>query len=329
MQLPVYEPVVTVVYDPTIVAPVRQGYSRSPLKPALWLRHVRTTALADTIALDAGFGPVDRADLALAHTERYIDAFMRGTPRALAASADNGWSPGYRDSVLAKVGALVAACHRAVDHPSRIVVCPTSGDHHAQPDRGAGFCPIAGQVIAARRLLASRDVATAWVDLDQHFGNAIPDAIAWDSQIERAVPIAINPRGTGTAYLTDLRQKLEVLEHAVVRGEVGLVCVGHGADSHEWDQLGGAVTTAQWVAAAALTYAAVGRAAAALGRCVPVVTSFFGGYRDDDYTSVLELHTADVATALDTLAGTSIAYAPRVRAPAARTTTDRRADRVG
>lgn len=311
-----YEPTATVVYRDAMVAPRRDGYSRSPMKPRLWLEHVRQTALSPRLRLDGGFGVVSADDLRLAHTPEYVAAFLGGRPRALAASAGNGWSKGYRDSVLVKVGALVHAGRAALERPSRLVVCPTSGDHHARPEAGSGFCPIAGQVIAAKRLFAERGVRTAWVDLDEHYGNSIPDCAARDPRVRDAIPLDINPVGVHAQYLADLTKRLRALEKLLLAGRVDLVCIGHGADSHEWDQLGGSVSTEEWVEAARLTYAAVRRAAHRLGRPVPVVTSFFGGYRDDDYGSVLELHTANVATGLDVLGQAGLRYRPRVRRPA-------------
>lgn len=310
-----YDPRITVMYRPEIVAPVHRGYSRSPQKPALWMHHVQSTPLAERLSLESDFEAITRSDLALAHTPQYVDAFLRGVPRALARSSDNGWSVAYRDSVLAKVGALVAAGEHAVTRPERIVLSPTSGDHHAQPGRGAGFCPIAGQVIAALKLWRGRGVRTAWIDLDEHYGNAIPDGAAHCSQVREAIPIDINPQGRGLDYLASLDEGLARVEHALIEGAVQLVCVGHGADSHEWDDLGGSVTTSQWIEAGRRTYSMIRRAAGKLGRTVPLVCSFFGGYRQDDYRSVLELHVADVAVALDVLAGTEIGFIPRVARP--------------
>ncbi|MBV1858761.1 MAG: hypothetical protein KUG77_10145 [Nannocystaceae bacterium] len=308
-----HEPRLTVTYRPELVAPVQTDYSRSPLKPALWMKHVAQTSLASLLDVDARIAPIGRRELQWAHTDRYVTAFLSGKPRALAASGGNGWSPGYRDSVLMKVGALVHACEVAVQRPQRVVVCPTSGDHHARPDRGAGYCPVAGQVVAALALFAKHGKRTAWIDLDEHYGNSIPDCAEFNPAVAEAISFNVNPQGCHAAYLADLRRHLAEVEAALVAREVEVVCVGHGADSHEWDELGGSVTTEQWVQAARETYGMVRRASATLGRPVPVVIAFFGGYRDDDYTSVLELHTADVATALDTLADTELSYFPTVR----------------
>ncbi len=310
-----YDPTTTVLYRPELVAPHRAGYSRSPLKPALWMEHVRTTPLAECLVVDSAFSAATVDDLRSAHTEGYVEALMGGSPADLAESSGNGWSAAYRDSVLMKVGALVAGCQRAMATPRRTVLCPTSGDHHARPERGAGFCPIAGQVIAALRLWREGGLRTAWIDLDEHYGNAIPDGAAHNPEVRHAIPFNVNPSGNGAAYLRSLAGQLSAVEAALDDGMVDLVCIGHGADSHEWDELGGSVTTAQWVEASRMTYTMLARASQKRGQPVPTVMSFFGGYREDDYASVLELHTADVCTALDVLAGTSLRFSPRVSRP--------------
>ncbi len=312
-----YEKEIGVFFRPEMVAPVRRGYSRSPLKPSLWLQHAMDSALRPYLRVCSDFAAVDARQLRQAHTKPYVDAFVSGEPRALAESSRNGWCEAYRDSVMVKVGALVAACDEAVRLPGRMVVSPTSGDHHAQPHRGVGFCPIAGQVIAALEMHRRYGAVTAWVDLDEHFGNALRDGRTFAPGLAEAVAFNINPVGVHVDYLVDLRRNLSQLEAALVAGEVDLVCVGHGADSHEWDSLGGSVTTTEWMEAARMVYATVRRAAERRGRAVATVTSFFGGYRDDDYRSVLELHTADVATMFRELCDVDLKVWPRVSRPAA------------
>ena len=55
----------------------------------------------------------------------------------------------------------------------------------------------------------------------------------------------------------------------------------------------------------------------ARGRPLPLVLTLFGGYRKDDYNSVLALHAADLSTCLETLCGFRSGYLPHVRPKAA------------
>jgi hypothetical protein len=50
-----------------------------------------------------------------------------------------------------------------------------------------------------------------------------------------------------------------------------------------------------------------------LGRPLPVSCALFGGYRDDDYTSVLSLHTADFVECLTKLMDVDVKYTIEVK----------------
>lgn len=45
----------------------------------------------------------------------------------------------------------------------------------------------------------------------------------------------------------------------------------------------------------------------------PVFLSFFGGYRKDNYESVLSLHTASILNILSNLSEVEIKYEPKVK----------------
>jgi acetoin utilization deacetylase AcuC-like enzyme len=171
-------------------------------------------------------------------------------------------------------------------------------------------------VVAALAVYREQGVRCAWVDLDGHFGNSIQDSREFAPDLDRAIPLNINPGGRGEAYLGDLVKKLEWLEQCLLFGHVDYVCFAHGADSHEWDDLRGQLSTEQWLRAAECVYLAVYRASCRLGRPVPVVMSLFGGYREDDLASVLELHLADLAVSLRMLGGARVSYQPAVQRPA-------------
>ena len=58
-----YEPRIDVVYRPEIVGPSQDGYSRSPLKPALWMQHIEGTPLGPLVDVRSKFERVDYDDL--------------------------------------------------------------------------------------------------------------------------------------------------------------------------------------------------------------------------------------------------------------------------
>lgn len=278
------------------------NYSKSPTKPRRFLEYLRQTPVWQYAKLRGGFDPMTREQLLLAHEARYVDAFVAGEPRWLAESNGLAWNAQFRDSVLLTNASLLAALSAAVDHPQVLAMAPVSGFHHARPGGGSGFCTFSGQVVAAVQLYRERGLRGAWVDLDGHFGNSIEDSRDFAPDLRSAIApgLNINPSGAHADYLESLSASLGQLVRRATLGELDYVCVAHGADSHEWDQLGHQCTTAEWLRAARLTYAALAEIRK-LKPQVGVALTLFGGYRDDHPESMLALHAMDTAIALEIL----------------------------
>ncbi len=291
------------------------NYSKSPSKPRRFIEFLRNTRVWDHVELSGDFNPINRDQMLLAHEERYVDAFLTGEGH-LAGSSRLKWSPKFRDSVLLTNGCLLHAIEAAIDEPHNITMAPVSGFHHARPDGGSGFCALSGQVISAIELYRKRGLRGAWVDLDGHFGNSIGDTVGFAPDVAEAIQVNINPEGRGERYLFDLSEKMYDLKSRVVSGEVDYICVAHGADSHEWDQLGGQVDTEEWLRASDIVYRTI-QVMRFNRPNLPVTLSLFGGYRDDHPESVLGLHAMDVASALRHLGGVEglDTYREEVRQP--------------
>ncbi len=298
---------VTMFYRPEMAPSGVASFSKSPTKPRRFMEFLPRTPLWAHVKQERLFPRVTREQLLTAHTREYVEAYLDGH-EPLASSCGIDWTPEQRDSVLFTNGALVSAVMHALAHPEEITMAPVSGLHHARPERGEGFCTFSGQVIAGVEAWRRRGVHGAWIDLDQHFGNSIEDAR--DFRVGQVEPIPegcnLNINATHKEYLAELSVKLTQLGERVLSGEIHYVGVAHGADSHEWDSLGGAVTTEEWVSAAAMVYDRIRAWSARLGRPVPVVMALFGGYRDDDPDSVLGLHAMDLAQALHWLGGNNL-----------------------
>lgn len=296
----------------------RDNYSKSPTKPRRFVHFLRTTPVWPHVTVHADFAPISRADLLLAHTPEYVDAFLAGHSPLCQANG-LAWSPAFRDAVLHTNGCLLAAVQAAIATPHTVTLAPVSGFHHARPRGGSGFCTFSGQVVAALRIFRASGHVGAWVDLDGHFGNSIEDSRTFAPDLDLALPASchVNPEGEHGAYLHDLQRGLDRIGAEVLAGRVHYVCVAHGADSHEWDQLGHQCTTAEWLQAADLVYTSVAQWSRALGRPVPVTLALFGGYRDDHPESVLGLHAMDTARCLAHLGGLPALhdYAAEVRPP--------------
>ncbi len=298
--------------DDMVPADAPGNYSKSPSKPRRFVEFLRTTPMWPHIDLHDTFSPLTRDDLLLAHKPAYVDAFLAGT-RPRCESNGLVWSPAFRDSVLLTNACLLSAITDAVDNPAQVTMAPVSGFHHAQPSGGSGYCTFSGQVIAALKLYRERGLRGAWVDLDGHFGNSIEDSREFAPDLNEAIApgLNINPSGSHGGYLADLAAKLAVLKQAVLSGNVDYVAFAHGADSHEWDQLGYQCSTAEWLQAAELVYAMLAEVRQV--RPLPVTLALFGGYRDDHPESVLGLHAMDAAVCLRRLSGVDLNYQAEVR----------------
>jgi acetoin utilization deacetylase AcuC-like enzyme len=286
------------------------NFSKSPSKPRRFVEFLRTTPLWKHVEIVSAFKPVTPEMLRSAHTKAYVDSFLAGDGD-LCESNGLRWSPEFRDSVLLTNGSLVAALREAIANRS-VTMAPVSGFHHATPSRGGGFCTFSGQVIAALYVYHMAGLRGAWIDLDGHFGNSIEDSRKAIPELNNAIPVGfnINPIGTHENYLADLTRQIKMLDAAISAGKIDYVCFAHGADSHEWDDLGEQCTTAEWLEASRIVYDML-----ANHSDLPVTLALFGGYRDDHPESVLGLHAMDLGICLRTLFGHSISYDAEVRKP--------------
>lgn len=305
-------------YRPEMVLKREPGdnFSKSPLKPRLFLRFLKQKGLLQYFDSSSDWGPFDRPCFLIAHLKRYVDHFFKGI-EPLASSNGLLWSKQFADSVRYTNASLYHALASAVKDPATIAFSPSSGFHHATPRAGAGFCTFSGQVIASVKIYREHGLSGAYIDLDGHYGNSIEDSRGFVYELNRAVPRGcnVNPRGAHDMYLKDLQTKLGLIRRLLLEGKIHYVVFPHGADSHEWDDLGGQCTTEEWLEASRLVYSMVAEVGRALGRPVPLVLALFGGYREDDYQSVLSLHTADAVLCLSMLCGHDIAYTPEVKEP--------------
>ncbi len=151
-------------------------------------------------------------------------------------------------------GATIGACRAAATEG--VAVNLAGGTHHAQRDRGAGYCVFNDAAIAARVLQADaaptrRQARVAIVDLDVHQGDGTAQILAGDASIfTLSVHGAHNfpfrkqlsdldvalPDGTAdAAYLEALDTALEQLQQ---RFEPQFIIYLAGADAHEDDRLG-------------------------------------------------------------------------------------------
>lgn len=289
------------------------NYSKSPLKPKLLLSYFERKGLLKHFEITDRFKPFKKKDFLTAHEESYVNEFFAGTGRY--CSNGLSWSKQFADSVRYTNASLYSAIRNSIVNPDEISFSPTSGFHHARPAGGSGFCTFSGQVIASLKIYQEFGLSGAYFDLDGHFGNSIEDSRAFCKDLDKAVPLDfnINPIGTDSDYLANLATWLERVKHAILSNKIHYVVWCHGADSHADDNLGHQCETEYWIACSTIFWKWVKEMDELLGRPLPVACALFGGYRDDDYTSVLSLHTADFVECMNHLLGLEVKYTIEVQ----------------
>lgn len=296
---------------------INDSFSKSPLKPKLLLKSLIKRGFIKNFEIESNFKPLTNEDFKLAHTSKYVESFFKGI-EPLASSSDIPWSENHADSVRWTNANLYEAIKNSILNPDQISYSLTSGFHHAMPDCGKGFCTFSGQVIASVKIFKEFKLKGCYIDLDAHFGNSIEDSR--DLQfVNEAIPKGFNiniMKYDPLEYIKELKSKLKTLQSALLSGEIDYVVFAHGADSHMDDDLSKPkLDTKTWLLAAELVYDMIQYVNSVKSVPVPFILTLFGGYREDSYQSVLNLHTASVILCLNKLCGTNIKYTPVVKVP--------------
>lgn len=292
----------------------KANFSKSPLKPKFLLDYIDKICLKDYFEIKSDFEPFNKSDFLIAHKKDYVNAMFEGL-KPLCESSGLKWSEQFLESLTYTNASLYEAIKESLYVPNQIMFSPTSGFHHATPDQGSGFCSFSGQVIASMKIYYEFGLSGAYLDLDGHYGNSISDSYGYVKDLEKAIPFGcnINPIDEGKHYIRDLKHRLKILGEKIANEEVQYIVFAHGADSHIDDDLGGQVNTEQWLECSKIVYKWVKQLDRKLKRNIPLTLSLFGGYRKDNFESVLSLHTADLVMCLNTLCNADIDYQPIIK----------------
>ena len=254
--------------------------------------------------------PASDGELALAHTPRYVSAVAEGHLSA-AEQREIGfpWSLRMAERARRSVGATIAAARAALAQGEGVAANLAGGTHHAQADKGSGYCVFNDVAVAARLMQAEWHrtqrslLRVAVIDLDVHQGNGTAAIFRDDDTVftlsmhgARNFPFRKEPSDidvelpdgcTDAPYLAALDSALAALwiHHGLQLP--GLVFYVAGADPHEGDRLGRLKLTAAGLAERDRRVYAACRL-----RGIPVAVSMAGGYgRDIDDTVAVHLRT--------------------------------------
>ncbi len=198
-------------------------------------------------------------ELSLVHDPAYVRAVRTGKGDR-AGDAGFGWDPGLWTAVSASTGGAVDAALSALREGAAGSL--SSGLHHADRERGAGFCTFNGLALAAKIALGSRPVLDTFrrsraprcrrvliLDLDAHCGGGTHDIVRDDRRIWQ-IDVSVSPFDRYTSRSERHRlhvvgraeDYLDIVELELERAaEVGfdLVIYNAGMDPHEDCGIGG------------------------------------------------------------------------------------------
>jgi acetoin utilization deacetylase AcuC-like enzyme len=300
-------------YADHFVLPLPQGHS-FPMGKYERLRS-RLMAECPGMALAEAL-PASDGELALVHTPRYVSAVAEGHLSA-AEQREIGfpWSLRMAERARRSVGATIAAARAALIDGQGVAANLAGGTHHAQADKGSGYCVFNDVAVAARLMQAEwhrsqrRLLRVAVIDLDVHQGNGTAAIFRDDPTVftlslhgAKNFPFRKEPGDldvelpdgcTDEPYLDALDTALATLWRHHGAQPPGLVFYLAGADPHEGDRLGRLKLSAAGLAE---------RDRRVLDACcergVPVALSMAGGYgRNIDDTVAIQLCTLSQALA--------------------------------
>ncbi len=195
------------------------------------------------------------------------------------------------------VGGTIAAARAAARGGLRVAFNLGGGFHHAEPDRGGGFCVFNDVAVAVAHLRGlGYQAPILIVDLDYHQGNGNVVGFAADPSVlvyslDGSVWVHEDPASSESYLLpprTDDRTYLEQLKttlpRALERFRPGLVFYLAGNDVLAGDALGGFALTPEGVLARDVFVVRSVRAAGAR-----LVVTLAGGYRKDAWNATANL----------------------------------------
>ncbi len=127
--------------------------------------------------------PASRTEITIAHSTNYYDDFVAGNVNTeIMREIGIPWSPELVQRTLSSMGGSIACANQAlIDGFSGNLA---GGTHHAQTNKGAGFCVFNDIAIICRLFLENRFVERiAVIDLDVHQGNGTAAMLGKENRV--------------------------------------------------------------------------------------------------------------------------------------------------
>jgi acetoin utilization deacetylase AcuC-like enzyme len=167
-----------------------RGHPESPERLTAIEAHLHKQGLVDQLTL-LPVGHRDEAELGswidAVHTPAYRTALHRAVPSEgiRYLDADTGLSPGSWSAALAAVGGALSAADEVMAGRVQNAFCAVRPPgHHAESNRGMGFCLLNNVAIAARYLQRHYGLKkVAVIDWDVHHGNGTQEIFYEDPTV--------------------------------------------------------------------------------------------------------------------------------------------------
>ncbi|MGY8837678.1 MAG: histone deacetylase family protein [Enterobacterales bacterium] len=191
------------------------------------------------------------SQLALCHSQRYIDDFLNGTLSDKAIKKMGfPYSQQLVERTLLSVGGSIQAAEAAFSHDLTFNL--SGGYHHSHSDFGSGFCIFNDLAIAAAHLINTEQADTVLIfDCDVHQGDGTAQITQNHNQIitcsihceqnfprnkqESTYDFALPAKTADDEYLATLRQ---ALDFCVRIHNPDIILYNAGADIYTKDELG-------------------------------------------------------------------------------------------
>lgn len=212
-------------------------------------------------ALNRREAPLVTTDqLARVHDRSYVDLVLSNIPDEgyVGLDPDTVLSPGSGEAALRAAGAIISAVDDVMAGTAHNAFCAVRPPgHHAEPERGMGFCLFNNVAVGARHVRAAHGIQkVAIVDFDVHHGNGTqaaffndPDTLFASSHQFPHYPGTGAPSETGVGNVfnapldagaggAEFRAAMETQILPALRAfQPGFVFVSAGFDAHARDPL--------------------------------------------------------------------------------------------